>query len=79
MLFSFAAGELSCVSISQLKMEAQEEKVYVALGDELQDGYKTLEWTLRRWKSQPFSIVILHVTYKLSGKDYVYTPCKLQN
>ncbi|XP_021799900.1 putative U-box domain-containing protein 50 isoform X2 [Prunus avium] len=55
-------------------MEAQEEKVYVALGDELQDGYKTLEWTLRRWKSQPISIVILHVTYTLSGKDYVYTP-----
>ncbi|KAH0996046.1 hypothetical protein GBA52_019910 [Prunus armeniaca] len=55
-------------------MEAQEEKVYVALGDELQDGYKTLEWTLRRWKSQPISIVILPVTYKLSGKDYVYTP-----
>lgn len=58
-------------------MEAQVEKVYVAPGNELQDGFKTLAWTLRRWKSQPISIVILHVTYSISGKDYVYTPCKL--
>ncbi|KAM0976042.1 hypothetical protein ACFX15_018472 [Malus domestica] len=55
-------------------MEAQVEKVYVALGNELQDGFKTLAWILRRWKSQPISIVILHVTYSISGKDYVYTP-----
>ncbi|KAM1486244.1 hypothetical protein ACFX2I_000467 [Malus domestica] len=55
-------------------MEARREKVYVALGNELQDGFKTLEWTLRRWKSQSISIVILHVTYSISGKDYVYNP-----
>lgn len=58
-------------------MESQEEKVYVALGNQLQDGIKTLQWTLRKWRFQPISIVILHVTYNVSVKDYVYTPCKL--
>ncbi|KAF5749734.1 putative U-box domain-containing protein kinase family protein [Tripterygium wilfordii] len=51
----------------------QMEKVYVALGSDLQDGFKTLEWTLRKWKSKPISIVILHVTYNISN-DFVYTP-----
>lgn len=49
------------------------EKVYVAVGNDLQDGFKTLEWTLRKWSSHPISIVILHVTYNIS-KEYVYTP-----
>lgn len=55
-------------------MEGQEEKVYVALGNQLQDGIKTLQWTLRQWRFQPISIVILHVTHNVSAKDYVYTP-----
>ncbi|XP_050381481.1 putative U-box domain-containing protein 50 [Argentina anserina] len=54
-------------------MEGQ-EKVYVALGNQLQDGIKTLEWTLRKWRFQPISIVILHVTNSVSVKDYVSTP-----
>ncbi|KAF4402175.1 hypothetical protein G4B88_017687 [Cannabis sativa] len=49
------------------------EKVYVALGNDLEDGFKTLEWTLKKWKSQPISIIILHLTFSVS-KDYVYTP-----
>ena len=57
-------------------MDAQVEKVYVAIGNDLQDGLKTLEWTLSKWSSHPISIVILHVTYNIS-KDFVYTPCKL--
>lgn len=52
------------------------EKVYVAVGNDVQDGFKTLEWTLRKWSSHPISIVIVHVTYNIS-KEYVYTPCKL--
>nr|XP_011468674.1 PREDICTED: putative U-box domain-containing protein 50 [Fragaria vesca subsp. vesca] len=55
-------------------MEGQEEKVYVALGNQLQDGIKTLEWTLRKWRFQPISIVILHVTSRVSVRDYVSTP-----
>ncbi|KAL5753319.1 hypothetical protein ACOSQ2_023826 [Xanthoceras sorbifolium] len=51
----------------------QVEKVYVAVGNDLQDGFKTLDWTLRKWSSHPISIVILHVTYNIS-KDFVYTP-----
>lgn len=54
------------------------EKVYVAVGNDLQDGFKTLEWTLRKWGSHPISIVVLHVIHNIS-KEYVYTPCKLFN
>ncbi|XP_031287659.1 putative U-box domain-containing protein 50 isoform X2 [Pistacia vera] len=54
------------------------EKVYVAVGNDLQDGFKTLCWTIRKFKSQPFSIVILYLTNDIS-RDLVYTPlgCKL--
>ncbi|KAM7276748.1 hypothetical protein ACFE04_018614 [Oxalis oulophora] len=38
------------------------EKVYVAIGDDLQDGYKTLLWTLNKW-IKSISIVILHVNH----------------
>ncbi|XP_022740241.1 putative U-box domain-containing protein 50 isoform X2 [Durio zibethinus] len=61
------------MSSKSLPMETQEEKVYVAVGNDIQDGYKTLAWTLRKWNSQPISIVLLHVTYNIS-KDFVYTP-----
>ncbi|KAK6258778.1 hypothetical protein QQP08_001094 [Theobroma cacao] len=54
-------------------METQMEKVYVAVGNDVQDGFKTLAWTLRRWNSQAISIVLLHVAYNIS-KDFVYTP-----
>lgn len=56
-------------------MDAEAEKVYVAIGNDLQDGLKTLEWALRKWNSHPISIVILHLTYNIS-MDYVYTPRK---
>lgn len=56
-------------------MDAQAEKIYVAIGNDLRDGFKTLEWTLGKWNSRPISIVILHVTYNISA-DFVYTPCK---
>jgi hypothetical protein len=56
-------------------MDAEAEKVYVAIGNDLQDGFKTLEWALRKWNSRPISIVILHITYNMS-MDFVYTPCK---
>lgn len=56
-------------------MGAPTEKVYVAIGNDLQDGRKTLEWTIRKWMSHPISIVILHVTNDISV-EFVYTPCK---
>lgn len=49
------------------------DKIYVAVGNDAQDGFKTLNWALRKWNSHPISIVILHVTHNIS-KDYVYTP-----
>lgn len=54
----------------------QREKIYVAVGDDAQDGFNTLNWALKKWNSHSISIVILHVTHNIS-KDYVYTPCKL--
>ncbi|KAK8485708.1 hypothetical protein V6N13_089144 [Hibiscus sabdariffa] len=54
-------------------METQVQKVYVAVGNDIRDGYKTLAWTLRKWSPPPFSIVLLHVTNNIS-KDFVYTP-----
>ncbi|KAE9613338.1 hypothetical protein Lal_00027757 [Lupinus albus] len=49
------------------------QKIYVAVGNDVQDGLKTLAWALKKWNSQPVSIVILHVSYNIS-MDYVYTP-----
>ncbi|XP_024994807.1 putative U-box domain-containing protein 50 [Cynara cardunculus var. scolymus] len=51
-------------------MERAAEKVYVAIGNDVQEGLATLEWTLRKWSSSQFSIVILHADI---NKDYVYT------
>uniref|UniRef100_A0A803PDY2 RING-type E3 ubiquitin transferase n=1 Tax=Cannabis sativa TaxID=3483 RepID=A0A803PDY2_CANSA len=67
--------EVSKDDESRRKYDARRgtEKVYVALGNDLEDGFKTLEWTLKKWKSQPISIIILHLTFSVS-KDYVYTP-----
>lgn len=56
-------------------MDVQLEKVYVAVGSDLQDGFATLEWALRKWDSNSISIVIIHATNSIS-KDFVYTPCK---
>ncbi|XP_023518889.1 putative U-box domain-containing protein 50 [Cucurbita pepo subsp. pepo] len=54
-------------------MTGKADKVYVAIGNDLHDGFKTLGWTLGKWKSQPISIVILHIAYT-NSQEYVYTP-----
>nr|XP_043633861.1 putative U-box domain-containing protein 50 [Erigeron canadensis] len=46
------------------------EKIYVAVGNDVQEGLATLEWTLRKWSSHQISIVILHADI---NRDYVYT------
>lgn len=68
---------MSCRCLTKVasKMDTEDPKVYVAVGNDLQDGYRTLDWTLRKWKAQSISIVILHVTYNISIKDFVDTPC----
>ncbi|PON84733.1 Tyrosine-protein kinase [Trema orientale] len=48
----------------------QEKAVYVALGNEQEEGFKTLRWILQKWKSQPISIIILHIDIT---KDIVKT------
>ncbi|XP_028802777.1 LOW QUALITY PROTEIN: putative U-box domain-containing protein 50 [Neltuma alba] len=52
---------------------AQTGKIYVAVSNDLQDGIKTLNWALNKWKSYPISIVILYVSHNTS-KDHVTTP-----
>ncbi|XP_050205442.1 putative U-box domain-containing protein 50 [Mercurialis annua] len=54
-------------------MDTYLEKVYVILGNDLQDGFKTLDWTIKKWKPIPISIIILHFTFNVS-KEFVYTP-----
>ncbi|KAI3794351.1 hypothetical protein L1987_36981 [Smallanthus sonchifolius] len=47
------------------------EKVYVAIGNDVQEGLATLEWTLRKWSSSQISIVILHAD--INRDNFVYT------
>ncbi|GFS39547.1 U-box domain-containing protein kinase family protein [Actinidia rufa] len=54
-------------------MDSEAEKVYVAVGNDSQDGFLTLEWALKKWSSHSISMVILHAPSNTS-KDYVYTP-----
>ncbi|XP_030455872.1 putative U-box domain-containing protein 50 isoform X1 [Syzygium oleosum] len=54
-------------------MDAEAEKVYVTVGNDLQDNFKTLEWALKKWSSQPIHIVILHVSRNIS-KEFVHGP-----
>lgn len=49
------------------------QKIYVAIGTDLHDGFTTLEWVLKRWNSRSASVVILYADNSIS-KDYVYTP-----
>lgn len=61
---------------TELGMETRPEKVYVAIGTDLYDGFSTLQWTLRKWSDNGISIVILHAANNIC-KDYVYTPSKI--
>jgi hypothetical protein len=51
----------------------QDEKIYVAVGYDVVDGFQTLEWALKKWNYHPnIYIIILHVNYNTSN-DHVYT------
>ncbi|XP_068656538.1 putative U-box domain-containing protein 50 [Aristolochia californica] len=53
-------------------MEGEPEKVYVAVGKNMQEGLGTLEWSLKNWSAQSISVVILHI--KGHSKDFISTP-----
>ncbi|KAH7851594.1 hypothetical protein Vadar_013895 [Vaccinium darrowii] len=59
--------------IQALAMDNEAEKVYVAFGTDLHDGFATLGWVLRKWSSHSISIVVLHAPIDTS-KEYVPTP-----
>lgn len=63
-------------SSSLIMTEMETQKIYVAIGTDLNDGFTTLEWVLKRWNSRSISLVILYADNSIS-KDYVYTPSKL--
>ncbi|KAJ0236507.1 putative U-box domain-containing protein 50 [Hirschfeldia incana] len=48
------------------------EKVYIAVGSDLQEGFKTIDWAIKKWNNTPISIVLLHLCNIL--QDFVYTP-----
>ncbi|MED6131830.1 hypothetical protein PIB30_013560 [Stylosanthes scabra] len=43
--------------------EADREKIYVALGNNVIEGVNTLAWTLSKWHSHSITIIILHLNY----------------
>lgn len=57
------------------------EKIYVAIGSDLQEGFKTLEWVLQKWSltNNPLigGIALVHVSRDIS-KEFVSSPCKCQ-
>ncbi|XP_006279476.2 putative U-box domain-containing protein 50 [Capsella rubella] len=48
------------------------EKVYIAVGNDVQEGYKTIHWAIKKWNNIPISIVLLHLCN--ISQDFVYTP-----
>lgn len=78
LIFNWAVIPINLRIELWLWMDTDVEKVYVAVGNDLQDGLKTLAWTLAKFESQPFSIVILYLTYDIS-RDLVYTPRKFSS
>lgn len=53
------------------------EKVYIAVGNDLQEGFKTIDWALKKWNNIPISIVLLHLCN--ISQDFVYTPCTISS
>ncbi|XP_020250131.1 putative U-box domain-containing protein 50 [Asparagus officinalis] len=53
-------------------METHQEKIYVALGKNIEEELVTLRWALNHWSSQSVSFVILHIN--TSSRDFVQTP-----
>ncbi|XP_019185661.1 PREDICTED: putative U-box domain-containing protein 50 isoform X2 [Ipomoea nil] len=51
----------------------KEERVYVGIGEDVHDGFQSLEWVLRNCSSQSTTILILYAANTIC-RDYVYTP-----
>ncbi|KAL9255553.1 putative U-box domain-containing protein [Drosera capensis] len=49
------------------------EKVYVAVGSDVNEGVLTLEWVIEKWGSHPITIVILHADAS-NSMEFVHTP-----
>ncbi|XP_042516833.1 putative U-box domain-containing protein 50 [Macadamia integrifolia] len=65
------SGMNHSVSGSQT-MNNQVEKIYIAVGNDLNEGIGTLEWAIKKWSGQTISFVIVHVDN--TSRDFVNTP-----
>ncbi|CAN0858300.1 Putative U-box domain-containing protein 50 [Linum grandiflorum] len=54
--------------------QVESRKVYVAVGNDGEEGLKTLDWTLRKWKSNISTLFILHLPLPDFSTNVVYTP-----
>ncbi|XP_042506757.1 putative U-box domain-containing protein 50 isoform X2 [Macadamia integrifolia] len=59
------------VSRSQI-MDNQVEKIYIAVGSDINEGLGTLEWAIKKWSGQTISFVIVHVDNTF--RDFINTP-----
>ncbi|KAG7535588.1 Protein kinase domain [Arabidopsis thaliana x Arabidopsis arenosa] len=56
----------------EAELGSRMEKVYIAVGNDVQEGHKTIHWALKKWNNIPISIVLLHLCN--ISQDFVYTP-----
>ncbi|CAL9244969.1 unnamed protein product [Arabidopsis halleri] len=56
----------------EAELGSRMEKVYIAVGNDVQEGHKTIHWALKKWNNTPISIVLLHLCN--ISQDFVYTP-----
>ncbi|XP_047336266.1 putative U-box domain-containing protein 50 [Impatiens glandulifera] len=55
-------------------MESKPEKIFVAIGDDKQDGFSTLSWVLKKWSnSSSITIVILYSTIPSFKDGFIQT------
>lgn len=72
---SFIIKKMEEVQNQVLEEASRMEKVYIAVGSDLQEGFKTIDWAIKKWNNTPISIVLLHFCNIL--QDFVYTPCTI--
>ncbi|XP_019177364.1 PREDICTED: putative U-box domain-containing protein 50 [Ipomoea nil] len=58
--------------VRDMEIPFENNKVYVAVSEDVDDGFLTLDWALRKWSTQSIVIVILYAANNIC-KDYVYT------
>ncbi|CAN1836011.1 Putative U-box domain-containing protein 50 [Linum perenne] len=58
----------------EVSSSSSSRKVYVAVGNDEEEGLKTLDWTLGKWKSNISTLFIIQLPLPDFSTDVVYTP-----